>query len=59
MELTPALHLVRVPGVAMKSILEGKWRTDFCRLIRKPILAFRAWWEMTVDHLGIVEEQEI
>lgn len=47
----PHLHLVRVPGVAMKRILEGKWRTDFCRLIRKPIPAFRASWELTIDHL--------
>lgn len=48
----PPLHLVRVPGVTMKSILEGIWRTDFCRLVRKPIPAFRALQELTVDHLG-------
>lgn len=36
----------------MKSILEGKWRIDLCRLIRKPVPAFRALWELTADHLG-------
>lgn len=51
MESLPPLHLVRIPGVAMTSILEGKWRTDFCRLIRKPVPAFRALWELTADHL--------
>lgn len=48
----PPVHLARVSDVAMKSILEGKWRTHFCRLIRKPIPAFRALWELTADHLG-------
>lgn len=49
----PPLHLVRVQRVllAMKSVLEGKWRTDLCRLIRKPILAFRALCELTADKL--------